>query len=271
MTARGPAVLLTWLVIPLAFVAAAAGLLWPAVYRETEWVIPQNRGQDLVTLVALALLAITILLARAGSVRAVPVWIGLLAYLWYAFVGAAFSYGFNALFLVYVACFSLTMSALIALFARLDAQGLKSSFGPSTPRRTGAIFLFAMAGLLSALWLIQVLAVLRTGELPELIARAETPTNFVFVLDLGVVVATSVLARVLLLRDAPWGYALASATLIKAATMGFASVSMTVFATRAGQAVDMGLGAFWVCLAVAGSAMTMRYVSACSRTRGRKA
>ena len=48
---------LSWIVLALAGLAAATGLFFPAVYRaETAWVIPQNRGQDLVTLLALAVL-----------------------------------------------------------------------------------------------------------------------------------------------------------------------------------------------------------------------
>jgi hypothetical protein len=260
---RGPAALLTWVLIPAALAAAGVGLFWPAIYRETAWVVPQNRGQDLVTLAALALLAITLLFARAGSVRAVPIWIGLLGYVWYTYVGAAFSYRFNELFLVYVACLSLSSAALIALFAGLNVEALKAAFSPAAPRRSAAIFLFAMAVLLSALWLSQVFAFLRTGALPELIERAETPTNFVFVLDLGVVVPVSVLAGALLLQNAAWGYALASAMLMKAATMGFALVSMTVFAIRAGLGVDAGLAAFWAGLAMVGSAMTLWFISAC--------
>jgi len=91
---------LTVAVIVLAAAAAAVGLFVPSVYRETAWVIPQNRGQDLVTLLALAVLAPVLVSARRGSPRGTLVWLGLLGYLAYTYTGAAFAYGFNALFLV---------------------------------------------------------------------------------------------------------------------------------------------------------------------------
>lgn len=263
MKLPAPAFVLSWLLIPLVLAAAAIGLFWPEVYRETAWVIPQNRGQDLVTLIAAIALSATLIYARSGAPRAIPLWIGLLGYLWYTYVGAAFSYRFNELFLVYVACFSLSSAALIALFTGLDAATLKAAFSPRAPRGAAAVFLLIMAALLAVLWLSQVVAFLQTGVLPELIERAETPTNFVFVLDLGVVVPVSVLAAVLLLRDASWGYALASAMLMKAATMGLALVSMTVFAMNAGIEADLGLAMFWAFLAIAGFAMTAWFVSAC--------
>ncbi len=48
---------LTVSIILLAALAALGGLLLPGLYRETEWVLPQVRGQDLVTLLALPFLA----------------------------------------------------------------------------------------------------------------------------------------------------------------------------------------------------------------------
>lgn len=258
-----PAWWMTWTLVPLAGTAAAAGLLVPSVYRETAWVLPQNLGQDAVTLLALVALIYVLARARAGSVHAILLWTGLLGYLWYTYVGASFAYRFNELFLVYVASMSLSSAALIALFGRLDVAWLKSGFSARAPRRSAAVFLAVMALILCALWLSQVIAFLRDGVLPDLIERAETPTNFVFVLDLGVVVPVSLLATALLWRDHAWGYALAGAMLMKMAAMGIALLSMTAFAARAGVDVDPGLAAFWLLIAVGGSAMTAWFVAAC--------
>jgi hypothetical protein len=52
---------LSWIALALTLAAAGPGLFVPAVYRaETAWVVPQNRGQDLVTLVGLALMAVSL-------------------------------------------------------------------------------------------------------------------------------------------------------------------------------------------------------------------
>lgn len=243
---------LSTLVVPLATAASLAGLFVPDLYRETAWVVPQNRGQDFITLAALCVLVAALIFARRGSARALLIWIGVLGYVWYTYVGAAFVYRFNELFLVYVALFSLSSAALIALFATLDVATLHTTFDRRAPRRATAVFLLAMAAILSAMWLSQVVAFLVSGELPDLIVKANAPTNYVFVLDLGVVVPVSVLGAVLLWRDAAWGYVLAAAMTVKAATMGLALISMTVFAAAAGQPIEPGLVAVWVAIAVGG-------------------
>jgi hypothetical protein len=251
--------------MPLAAVAALGGLFWPSVYRETAWVVPQNRGQDLVTLIVVMALAWAMRPATAGTARAMIIWSGFLAYLWYTFVGAAFSYRFNALFLVYVAGLSLSTAALAALFSKLDASWLRSSFSERAPRKSVSIFLVVMSAVLATLWLSQVFMFLATGELPDLIVKAETPTNFVFVLDLGFVIPLSLVAALNLWRDRPWGYALAGMMTMKAATMGLALVAMTFFAYRADIAVDWWLGSFWLLLTLSGSAMTVWFISSCRR------
>jgi hypothetical protein len=105
---------LTVAIIALAAVSAGTGLFAPSVYRETAWVIPQNRGQDLVTLLVLAVLVLVPVLAhvRRGSPRATLVWLGLLGYLAYSCTAAAFAYAFNELFPVYVALFALSGASL---------------------------------------------------------------------------------------------------------------------------------------------------------------
>jgi hypothetical protein len=96
---------LSWLIVALAALAATVGPLLPGVYRETAWVVPQSRGQDLVTLLALAVMVPALPRARRDSARATLVWLGLLGYLAYTCTGAALAYNFNELFPVYVAQF----------------------------------------------------------------------------------------------------------------------------------------------------------------------
>ena len=185
---------LSWLVIVLAALAAAVGLLLPGVYRETTWVVPQNRGQDLLTLLALAVMVPVQLAAQRGSPRAMLVWLGLLGYLAYTYTGAAFAYGFDRLFLVYVALFGGTGAALIAGLSGIDAGALHRAFDERAPRRGVMAFLLIMAAMLCLLWISQIIPFYTRGELPNMIVMAKTPTVFVYVLDLGVVVPLALLA-----------------------------------------------------------------------------
>ena len=255
----------TWATVMLAAVAATLGLIWPPVYgRETAWVVPQNRGQDLVTLGALAALVWALIRARRGSPRAILVGLGLLGYVAYTYTGAAFAYAFNALFLVYVALFGLSGAALIAGLASIDAPALRGAFDARVPRRSVIAFLVVMALVLCMLWLAQIVPFFVDGTLPPMISKANTPTVFVFVLDLGVVVPLALLSAWWLGRDAAWGYVLAGFVLVKAATMGLALLSMTAFAFGAGQAVEPGLTIVWLVLAASGLAMSVAFFRHCS-------
>jgi hypothetical protein len=254
---------LTMAIMALAAIAAAMGLLIPDVYRETDWVIPQNRGQDLVTLLALAVLVPVLVAARRGSPRATLIWLGLLGYLAYTYTGAAFAYAFNELFLIYVALFALTGAALTAGLSGMDASALRGAFDAGTPRRGVIAFLLIMAVVLCLLWFSQIIPFFTQGKLPEMIILARTPTVFVYVLDLGVVVPLSLLSAWWLRNDRPWGFVLAGFVLVKAATMGLALLSMTAFSMRASLPVDTGLSVAWASLAVTGISMSVWFFRHC--------
>jgi hypothetical protein len=256
---------LTIAVIVLATFAAGIGLFLPEVYRETNWVIPQNRGQDLVTLLVLAVLIPALIASRHGSARGTLIWLGLIGYLAYTYTGAAFAYGFNKLFPIYVALFALTGAALIAGLCGIDAAALRNAFDSQTPRRSVVAFLIIMALLLCALWVGQIVPFYTEGTLPEMIVRANTPTVFVYVLDLGVVVPLSLLSAWWLWCDRPWGYVLAGFILVKGATMGLALLSMTAFAVRAGLPVEAMLSVAWIALATSGLAMSYWFFHHCGR------
>lgn len=254
---------LSRLIVVLAALAAAVGLLIPGVYRETAWVVPQNRGQDLVTLLALAVLVPVLVAARRGSPRSTLVWLGLLGYLAYTYTGAAFAYGFNVLFPVYVALFALCGAALIGGLSGIDALAVQRAFDAGTPRRGVIAFLLVMAAVLCALWVSQIVPFYTAGKLPDMVLKANTPTVFVYVLDLGVVVPLALLSAWWLVRGQPWGHVLAGFVLVKAATMGLALLAMTAFALRAGLQVEVVLSAAWVTLAVAGLAMSWWFFRHC--------
>jgi hypothetical protein len=239
-------------------------LFLPGLYRETAWTIPQNQGQDLVTLV-LAVPALGLALGGAGrgSARASLILVGLLGYICYTYAGAAYAYNFNPFFLIYVALFSLSVFALGGLVSNLDRSALRAQFDSMAPRRGVAGFLVVIALLLSVLWLGQIVPFLTQGILPELIVKADTPTNFVFVQDLGFVVPLAVLAAWELWRDGSWGYLLAGVILIKATAMGLALLGMSAFAWQAGQLTDLGLAVVWVGLAASSLSMTGWFLRHC--------
>ncbi len=254
---------LTYAMGALALLAAGWGLIAPEVYRETQWVIPQNRGQDLITLAVLPALLLAAVQAARGSVRMLLLWLGLVGYLAYTYTGAAFSYHFNILFPAYVALFGLTGAALIMTLIRIDPDIIRESFDRAVPARGTAVFLAVLGLVLAALWGSQIMAYYIDGRLPEMVVLANTPTVFVYVLDLGVVVPLALAAAVQLWKREAWGFAMAGFVLVKATTMGLALVAMTIFASLRGVATDATLGIAWVALAIGGFAMSVAFFRHC--------
>lgn len=257
----GAAAALSVLALTLATVASAIGAAWPAVYRDPAWLVPQARGQDVVTLLAVGVMAAALARARRGSARGTVVWLGILGYLLYAYVGAAFAYAFNDLFLLYVTTFSASLFASIVAFGRLDANALAARFDARCPRRPVAAFLVFIAFMLSALWLGQLVPSLVAGKIPESLVRSGGSLKYVFALDLGVIVPLAVLAATWLWRGRPWGYVLAGVVLAKASTMGLALLSMTAFSVAAGEPSPPELTFTWITLAGGSLAMTAWFLA----------
>lgn len=256
-----PAQRLTFLAAALAVVASGLGLFVPGVYRDNAWVIPQNRGTDLVTLfLAVPLLLVAVPRASRGAVRATVVWLALLGYLFYIYTGAAFAYAFNVLFLVYVALFSLTVAALIALGAAVPRLGLGPSFGARFPRRVVAAACATIAVLLSALWLGQIIPSLVDGTVPQAIRDAGGTTSFVFVLDLGIMVPLAVLGALWTLRRELWGHLISGYVLVKTTTMGLALIAMSLFLAASGQPLDVGLFGTWIVLTLGAGTVTALFL-----------
>ena len=255
--------LLTLLIIPLAVIASAGGLFIPDLYRDPPGVLPAIKGQDLVTLVTLPVLAGVLLGARRGSARATMAWMGLLGYVMYAYTGAAFAYRFNRFFLVYLVLFSLSVSALAAAIAGVDVAAIRNRFDPATPCRPIVVFLVLVAFMLAASELGQIIPAMLGHQLPDLIARSEGMGNFVYVLDLGVVVPLAVLSAVWIGRARPWGFVLGGCLLIKAVTMGLALLAATWFSVRAGRALERGLTIGYAAMTAAAIGLSVWFFRHC--------
>ena len=98
-----PSLLASLATLVLATVASAVGLFVPDFYRDAAVLVPQARGQDMLTLVlAVPALVVALYYARRGSLRAYVVWLGVTGYLLYTYASYSFLTAFNRLYLVYV-------------------------------------------------------------------------------------------------------------------------------------------------------------------------
>lgn len=224
------ATVLTMIALVLLPVAAGVGLFVPGFYRDAAWMIPQARGQDLVTLVIAApLLLGSLIAARRRSLAAMLIWIGTLGYVLYTYAMYSYTAYFNPLFLVYVALLSASLFALVDLLIHLDSQRLGDGVRSLMLTRAAAAFL-ALVGLLFLFaWLGQVVPATLRGTVPDAVTLAKTPTSAVYVQDLAVMIPLLLLAAVWLWQRRTWGYALGLSLLVTTDVMLAALLSMAAF------------------------------------------
>jgi hypothetical protein len=265
-------------IIPLALIAAAAGVFWQGsgedypfttlrgetvmmrghgLYRfDTVNSSSQEVGQDIVTLViGLPLLITGILLTRKGSLRGRLLLTGALGYFLYTYAAMSFLTAFNALFLVYVALFSLSLFGFILALAGLKPDEVVSHVTECFPRRTIATYFIIVAAFLGLAWLGLVGPPMLKGTPPAGLESAITMV--IQSMDLGVIVPTSAVTAYLLLKRRPWGYVLSTVILLKMLTMGAALISMIIVQMSAGVAVDPVVSAAFVIICLSGIALAV--------------
>jgi hypothetical protein len=190
------------------------------LYRsDTLFVAGNNFGSDLVTVLAVVpLLAISLLLARRGSLRGRLLLLGALGCVLY--IGASYALGavaFNRLFLVYVGLFSASLFAFVGAFASLDLDAVAASLSPRMPRRWPGVFMFASGVVTLAIWVMEPLTALITGEAPKVL---ETHTTlFTHAVDMGVIVPAALVSGILILRRRTLGYVTAFSLLVLEAVL----------------------------------------------------
>ena len=173
------------------------------------------RGTALVALVvAVPLLVAAVALCERGSARAVPVWLGSIAFLLYNSVLFVFASPFNDLFLPCVLMLSLAIWALVAALSDLDVEAFGRMFASSTPVRPVAAYIAVVAGANAVLWLAPVLRATFEDGPPAFLQGTGLTTNPVYVQDLAFWLPLLLLSAGWLVRRRPWGYVIASAGLV---------------------------------------------------------
>ena len=230
-----------WLSLPitiLLIIAAGAGVFVTNLYRDVPYFVVQARAQDLISLVVVApTLAISAYLAGRGSVRAKLIWLGVLIYLVYTYVIAAFDDRFNALFLIYVVLFGCSLYALIGGLSTADTAGIQASFSEKVPIRIVSIYLAVLAVLFYFLWLSEIVPATIAGRIPQSIQDNGTATNAVHVLDMAWMLPAFGITAIHLWRKRALGYVLAGAILSYIVLLVLAIMSMVVFMARQGYPV----------------------------------
>lgn len=174
------------------------------------------RGTALVMAVAaVPVMVASMVLARRGSHRAVPVWAGSLAYLVYNAVMLLFGTPFNAAFLLYVATLSLALWSLVALLVSVDVTRLWPDGAVSRPtRRAIAVLTWVVVGLNALAWLAGIVPGMRDSQAPAFLDGTGLTTLPTYVQDLAVWLPLLAVGAWWLWRGAAWGLMVVSAGLV---------------------------------------------------------
>jgi hypothetical protein len=264
---------LATIIVPLALLAAGAGVFWQGagepypfetlrgetvmirghgLYRyDTVSSSSQEVGQDIVTLlIGIPLLITGIVLSRRETLRGQLLLTGALGYFLYTYAAMSFLTAFNPLFLVYVALFSLSLFGFILAMSDLDVDKIVRHISDGFPRRAISIYFIVIAVFLSLAWLGLVASPSLKWTPPNGLESAITMV--IQALDLGVIVPAAFLTASLLIRKQAWGYALSSVLLLKILTMGAALIAMIIVQILAGVKIDPITSIIFVLISVSG-------------------
>lgn len=185
--------------------ASVLGIVVEDLYQEGAWAREAFRGGDIVTLgVVVPVLVVALVQARRGSVRAMVVWIGVLAYALYNYAYYVFGASFNDAFLIHIAIFSSSIFALVLAVSNLDVAATAEPLRRRQLARWIGGFLTLVGVGQGALWVIVIVRYAVTGEvLADIPVRGQ---HVVFALDLSLLVPALIVAGVLLWRRTAIGY-----------------------------------------------------------------
>jgi hypothetical protein len=248
-----PVYILSAIIAILATTASAGGLFLGDLYRDNIFVTSLWGGNDLVTLVvAVPMLVVALILSMRGSQRAQLVWLAMLNYMLYNYAFYLFAAAFNWFFLIYVALFTLSMFALIFGLVNTDVNRIGQKFRGRTPVKWISGYMLFVAVGLSIIYITQSLGFIATGQLPQIVVKTGHPTSVIFALDLSLLVPVFMLGAIWLWKRRPWGYVLATMSMVKGATYTLVLTVVSIWAANAGVPGASAEMPLWLVLTVAG-------------------
>jgi len=216
---------------------------------------------DFVRLFAgIPVLVVSFVLYLRGSMRGTVLFIGSLASFLYQYLLWTFAWAYNALFLVYVASFSLSLWTLVLVLADVERTQVRAAIDQRFPVKLAANFSFALGGMLLIKCLGEILPALGTGAMPA--AGVGYYTMVDQALDIGLLTPFCAAIGVLLLRRESLGYLLSASSLVLFLTVGLSVIAGEVMlGLSTGQLNVAGLAVFGVFMLGAMALLAMMLTS----------
>lgn len=224
------------IVAALAVVATTYGLFADDPYRAVSaMTVATWRAQDAITLLTVPLLVLAHQRARAGSLTAHIVMVGLFAWLAYCYAHQAFGVPFTPMFPVYVALLGMAGWATLDGLLRVDVFALVESFAHAPTR--GAFWFLTIASLgVAALWLSDIVPAL-PGGLPMNVSLSDLP-NPTWVIDFAWIIPWGLGSALMLRRRHPAGPVVSGVLLVMLLALSVAMLAVTPVALAAGLGAD---------------------------------
>jgi hypothetical protein len=241
------AYVLSAMVAVLAAAACIAGLAYPEWYRDKNWGAAAF-GNDLVTLVvAVPVLAGSMILSARGSVRARLVWLGALYFMLYNYAFYTFGMPVSELYVPLIVVFTLSAYALALAMGNLDVEAVGSRFRSRITAWLVAAWMVLWAFGVGRLWIGQWVRFLVNGTVPTVNGDANG-YRFIAAVDLSFMVSLLIPAVWLLSRRRPWGYVLAVMLNVQGAMYTAVMAAVAFFGWRAAPGTKLWSGWFIGCI-----------------------
>ena len=202
-------------------------------FRSFDWV-------SLVIVLPLFLAALRFY--RRGQMKGRLLLAALFTYLAYIYLIGFMGNAFNGLFLGWVALFSLGCFGLFQVVSEINLPALPQQFTVRFPVKPVAVYMLAVAAILSAQYLAEIFGAYITGSPPSSLDHYTTLE--LAGLELGIMIPLHILAGLLLWRRNAWGYLL-STILAFAASMVFIALSISLlipyFGSARGNLADLAI------------------------------
>lgn len=200
----------------LSLITALVGVFNPGIYSKVVRtdLIPWVFGQDMMTIVAsVIILLLTIRIKKEDSKKQIVI-LGILGYLFYAYGIYAIERVYNELYYFYLAIFGLSFWSIVYGVASIRQEILQKVELSGLMRNISSGFSLFVALVFNALWIIQLLPLIQTGEKIEFLYS-------VYILDLCFIMPAFMILGIMALRKAGLGLLLIPAMFILAFTLIF--------------------------------------------------
>jgi hypothetical protein len=190
-----------WIVTSvLAIVAAAVGVLRPAIYDGVvaENIVPGVFTQDLVVFAGAMALLVLALMDTPARVRSRIVIAGILGFFFYAYGVYAMEQVYTELYFVYLAILGLSLFTIASTLVSLDYERLADYRLPPFVRVACSAYAIFVAIMFTFIWTGALIPLIRDGFRKEF-------TFSIYIIDLSFVMPAMAVSGVMALRRKPLG------------------------------------------------------------------